>query len=117
MNINNKLSKTRRRIRTRSKIKGTKDMPRLSVFRSNRFIFAQLIDDDKGKTIVGVSEKHLDKNTDGKKTERAKALGLLLAKKAALKKIKNVVFDKGSYRYHGRIEALAQGVREGGISF
>lgn len=106
----------KRKIRTRSKIKGTEEKPRLSVFKSNRFIYAQLINDEKGKTIVGVSEKHLKEKTTGK-SAKAKAVGVLLAKKAIEKKIKKVVFDKGSYAYHGRISEIAKGAREGGLKF
>lgn len=108
--------KQKRQIRTRSKIRGTQDRPRLSVFKSNRFIYAQLINDTAGKTIVGVSEKHLKEKLTGKST-RAKAVGVLLAKKAIDKKIKKVVFDRGSYSYHGRISSIAQGAREGGLEF
>jgi large subunit ribosomal protein L18 len=105
----------KRKIRVRSKIRGTKDVPRLSVFRSNRYIYAQLIDDEKGKTVLGVLEKNLEHTKGVKKIERAKALGLLLAKKAMDKKIKKVVFDRGSYAYHGRVRLLAEGAREGGL--
>lgn len=109
-------SKIRRKIRVRSKIRGTEKRPRLSVFRSNRFIYAQLINDTAGKTIVGVSEKHLKEKLAGKST-RAKAVGILLAKKAFDKKIKKAVFDRGSYSYHGRISKIAEGAREGGLGF
>ena len=108
--------KQKRQIRTRSKIRGTQNRPRLSVFKSNRFIYAQLINDTAGKTIVGVSEKHLKEKLTGKST-RAKAVGVLLAKKAIDKKIKKVVFDRGSYSYHGRISEIAKGAREGGLEF
>lgn len=109
-------SKIRRKIRVRSKIRGTEKRPRLSVFRSNRFIYAQLINDTAGKTIVGVSEKHLKEKLAGK-SAKAKAVGILLAKKALDKKIKKAVFDRGSYSYHGRINEIAQGAREGGLEF
>ena len=108
--------KTKRQIRVRSKIKGTRQRPRLSVFRSNKFMYVQLIDDDKGQTIMGTSEKDLDK-TSKTKIERARALGIVLAKKAIAKKIKTVVFDRGCYAYHGRVRALAEGSREGGLKF
>lgn len=111
----NKL-KIKRQIRTRSKIRGTQDRPRLSVFRSNRFMYAQIINDEMRKTIVGVSEKHLKEKLTGKST-RAKAVGILLAKKAIEKKIKKVAFDRGSYSYHGRISEIAKGAREGGLEF
>lgn len=108
--------KIKRQIRTRSKIKGTADRPRLSVYKSNRFMYAQLIDDEARKTIVGASEKQLKEAPSGK-IARAKAVGALLAQKAIDKKIKKVVFDRGSYEYHGRISGIAQGAREGGLEF
>lgn len=108
--------KLKRQIRTRSKIRGTGKRPRLSVFRSNRFMYAQLINDEERKTVVGVSEKHLKEKLTGKST-RAKAVGVLLAKKALDKKIERVVFDRGSYSYHGRISSVAKGAREGGLKF
>ena len=108
--------KIKRQVRTRSKISGTADRPRLSVYKSNRFMYAQLIDDVVGKTIVGVSEKHLKETVSGK-IARAKALGILLAKKGIEKKIKKVVFDRGSYSYHGRVSGIAEGAREGGLEF
>lgn len=109
--------KLQRKIRVRSKIKGTGNLPRLCVYRSNKYIYVQLIDDDKRGTILGVSEKHLDRVKGMKKSERARALGELLAKKAAEKKIKKIVFDRGSYPYRGRVMAVAQGAREGGLEF
>lgn len=115
--MNNRKQKLKRQIRTRSKVRGTEDKPRLSVFRSNRFIYAQLIDDEKGKTILGVSEKDVNNVKGMKKIERSKALGLFLAKKATDKKIKRAVFDRGSYAYHGRVSFFAQGAREGGLKF
>lgn len=111
-----KNSKLRRQIRTRSKIKGTEKRPRLSVYRSNRFMYAQLINDENGKTIIGVSEKHLKETLAGK-IAKAKAVGVLLAKKASEHKIKKAVFDRGSYLYHGRISGIADGAREGGLEF
>lgn len=108
--------KIKRQIRTRSKIKGTANRPRLSVYKSNRFMYAQLINDEERKTVIGVSEKHL-KEVISSKIARAKAVGTLLAKKAISKKIKKVVFDRGSYSYHGRINGIAEGAREGGLEF
>jgi len=105
----------KRQKRVRSKIRASKDRPRLCVFRSNKFIYAQIIDDEKGKTLIGVSEKEL--TGKGAKSENAKKLGEMLAKKAIAKKIKTVVFDRGSYSYHGRVKALAEGAREGGLVF
>ena len=107
--------KTRRQIRTRHAINRGEKRPRLSVFRSNKYIFAQLIDDEKNRTILGMSEKAL--KTKGTKTERAKALGLLVASKAKAKKISKIVFDRGSYSYHGRVKSIAEGLREGGLEF
>ena len=115
--MENKKQKIKRQIRIRSKFKGTKQKPRLSVFRSNKFMYAQLIDDEKGQTILAVCEKDLDDKTSKIKTERAKALGIALAKQAKTKKIQAVVFDRGSYAYHGRVKALAEGSREGGLKF
>lgn len=114
--MNKNKQKIKRQIRTRAKIKGTAERPRLSVFKSNRFIYVQLINDEVRKTILGVSEKHLKETLVGK-IARARALGILLAKEAIDKKIKKVVFDRGSYSYHGRISGIAQGVREGGLEF
>jgi large subunit ribosomal protein L18 len=106
--------KQKRQLRTRNKVKASGRV-RVSVFRSNKYIFAQLIDDKKNVTLVGVSEKNL--KTKGTKTEKAKALGLLLAEKAKSKKVTKIVFDRGSYAYHGRVKSLAEGLREGGMEF
>ncbi len=106
--------KTRRQLRTRNKIKSM-GRPRVSVFRSNKYIFAQLIDDTKNVTVIGVSEKNI--KTTGTKSERAKALGIVLAEKAKAKKITKIVFDRGSYAYHGRVKNVAEGLREGGMEF
>ncbi|MBI2621896.1 MAG: 50S ribosomal protein L18 [Candidatus Levybacteria bacterium] len=105
----------RRKVRIRSKISSNKDRLRLSVYRSNKHLFVQLIDDVKGNTLLGVSDKSL--KDGGTKTERAKALGLLLASKLKIKKIKKIVFDRGSYAYHGRVKSIAEGLREGGVEF
>ena len=114
MNKNDK--KLRREKRIRAKVKGTNDKPRLSVFRSNQYIYAQIINDETGETILGISEKDLGEKKI-KKLEKAKELGLAIAKKALEKKIKKVVFDRGSYAYHGRVKSLAEGAREGGLTF
>jgi len=105
----------RRRIRNRATIFGTAVKPRLSVFRSNLYTYAQLIDDNAGKTIVSASTKELAKAKKGKKTDQSKELGALLAEKAIKLDIKEAVFNKGPYLYHGRVKALADGVREAGI--
>lgn len=111
-------SKTRdkRKARTRQKMHGTPERPRVAIFRSHQNIYAQIIDDEKMVTLVGLSEKHLE-NAPIKKIERAHALGKLLAEKAVEKKIKTIVFDRSGYTYHGRIKALADGMREGGLQF
>lgn len=106
----------KRQKRVRAKVRGTKDMPRLSVYRSNRYLYGQLINDEKAVTIVGISEKELD-NKNVTKSSRAKELGILFAKKVISKKIKKVRFDRGSYKYHGRVKAFADGAREGGLQF
>jgi large subunit ribosomal protein L18 len=113
MKINTKLQ---RQTRIRTKVRLNVDRPRLSVYRSNSYIYGQIIDDTKNKTLLGVSEKVLGKEK-GTKTEKAKNLGIAIARKALEKKIKEVVFDKGTYRYHGRVKALAEGAREGGLKF
>jgi large subunit ribosomal protein L18 len=100
--------------RVRAKITGTKDCPRLVVFRSLNNHFAQLIDDTKGITIVSFSDYKLDK---GNKTERAKQLGLKIAELAKEKKIDTCKFDRNGYKYHGRVKAIADGAREGGLKF
>jgi large subunit ribosomal protein L18 len=107
--------KIRRKIRTRAKVQGTTERPRLSIHRSNKFVYAQLIDDGSGKTVVGASQKEV--KATGSKTEIAKELGKLIAQKAIASKVKKVVFDRGSYAYHGRVKALAEGAREGGLEF
>lgn len=111
-----KIRKARRAIRIRAKIEAQSTSPRLSVFRSNKHIYAQVIDDTIGKTLVSVSEKEVEV-TKSTKIEKAKVVGQKLAEKALKAKVKNVVFDKGAYKYHGRVKALAEGAREGGLVF
>jgi len=113
---NKKTPIERREKRVRGKIVGTESTPRLSVYRSSQYIYAQLIDDEKGKTLLGVSERHLEETT-GNKTDKARHLGVYLGKKAVEKKIKRAIFDRGSYGYHGRVQAFAEGAREGGLEF
>ena len=98
--------------------KGTSKRPRLSVYRSNRYIYAQLIDDLKGVTLITVSEKELEitKKEKTKPVERAKQVGELLAKKAIKKKIKKAIFDRRNYKYHGRVKNLADGARSEGMT-
>ena len=113
------MSKETRHKRVRAKIAGTKYKPRLSVFRSNKHIFLQLIDDNSKKTLISASDLKLNPPAGGKgtKTEIAREVGKKLAELAKLKKIKNVVFDRGGYKDHGRVKAVAEGAREGGLSF
>jgi large subunit ribosomal protein L18 len=101
----------------RGKVRGTAERPRLAVFRSNRGIFAQLVDDDAGRTIAGYSWVNLPKSFKGDKTEQAAEVGRQLAAAAKQAGIESVVFDRGGYLYHGRVKALADGAREGGLSF
>ncbi len=105
----------RRHNKIRMTINGTDKIPRLSVFRSNRGMFIQLINDLNGKTIVSVSVKEL--GVSGKKVEISFKLGKLLAEKALQKNISQIVFDRGGYKYHGRVKAVADGAREGGLVF
>lgn len=106
----------RRHVRIKSKIKGTKKCPRLSVFRSNKYIYAQLIDDINGKTLVSANNVKINKDKLNK-TQVAKKIGSSLAKKAIDNKITKIVFDRGGYKYHGRVKAVAEGAREGGLKF
>ena len=107
-----------RHTRVRKKVVGTTDIPRLNVFRSNKNIFAQIIDDEKGVTLVSASsiDKEL-KLTNGGNLEAATKVGELIAKRAKKAKISKVVFDRGGYLYHGRVEALANAARENGLEF
>lgn len=108
-------NRTKRHYRIRKYIKGTVERPRLSVFRSSKHIFAQVIDDTNSKTLV--SESDLKTAGNGSKMERAYQVGQKLAEKALKAGIKSVVFDRGGFLYHGRIEKLAKGAREGGLNF
>lgn len=112
------IKKTDKRIRLkkkiRSKISGTAALPRLSVFRSNKFIYAQIIDDTKGKTLASASDIKITKGT---KTERAKQIGADIAGKAIALKLTNVVFDRNGFKYTGRIKLVADSAREAGLKF
>ncbi|HID94078.1 MAG TPA: 50S ribosomal protein L18 [bacterium (Candidatus Stahlbacteria)] len=105
----------RRHKRVRKKIIGTKERPRLSVYRSLKHIYAQLIDDEAAHTLVASST--IGMTNSGTKTEKSKMCGRILAEKALSKGIERVVFDRGGYKYHGRVKALADGAREGGLKF
>ncbi len=115
MQFTKKIDQKIRHKRVRAKIIGTKEIPRLCVFRSNKHIYAQLIDDEKGKTLVSVKDVEIKKKN--KKTELAFEVGKLIAKKAIEKKIEKIVFDRAGYQYHGRVKSLADGAREGGLKF
>ncbi len=108
-------SKIRNRIR--KAIKGTAERPRLSVFRSNKAIYAQVIDDIKGVTIVAASSRESGVDVKTNKVEQAVAVGKILAEKAKAAGVSSVVFDRGGYLYHGRVKALADGAREAGLQF
>ena len=106
----------RRRRRVRAKIRGSAERPRLSVYRSNRGVFAQLIDDDAGRTLASVSWTEPELRELGS-MEQAKRAGALLAERAKGAGIETCVFDRGGYRFHGRVAAIAEGAREGGLRF
>ena len=106
----------RRRHRVRAKVTGTAERPRLSVYRSNRGIFAQLIDDVDGKTLAAANWTEADLRDLGR-TEQAKKAGEVLAERAKKAGVETCVFDRSGYRYHGRVKALAEGAREGGLKF
>lgn len=110
----NKGLRIKRHNKVRKRIVGTKDRPRLSVFRSNQHIYAQIIDDQTGKTLAAVADLSLDKM---QKNKKAYEVGKKLAEKAQKLKIKKVVFDRGGFLYHGRVAELGKGAREGGLEF
>ncbi|MBD3282036.1 MAG: 50S ribosomal protein L18 [Candidatus Portnoybacteria bacterium] len=109
-------NRNRRHKRVRAKIKGSEKIPRLCVFRSNKHIYGQLINDEKGETVLMVSDKEI-KKPKLKKVEISKEVGKEIAKKAKSKKIDKIIFDRGGYKYHGRVKALAEGAREEGLKF
>jgi large subunit ribosomal protein L18 len=114
--VTKRQARLRRRRRVRARITGTAERPRLSVYRSNRGVFAQLIDDRKGHTLAAVNwiEPELRKLTA---SDQAKKAGELLAERAKAAGVETCVFDRGGYQYHGRVKALADGAREGGLAF
>lgn len=108
----------RRHLRVRNKVRGTEERPRLVVFRSSKHIYAQLVDDERGVTLVGASDLAAGIQVDGKgKTGKSFAVGQLVAAKAKDRGIARVVFDRGGYQYHGRVKAVADGARKGGLEF
>jgi len=115
-----RIARLRRRRRIRGKIRGTADRPRLSVFRSSRHIYAQVINDDLGTVLISAStvDSGLKGSLkEGGNVEAAKEVGKLLAERATEKSINTVTFDRGGFRYHGRVKALAEAAREGGLKF
>jgi len=110
-------SRTKRRARIRGRISGTPDAPRLCVYRSNEHIYAQLVDDIAQITLVSSSTVAKGLKLNGNKQQEAELVGEDIAKKAKAKGIEKVVFDRGGYLYHGRVKALAEGARKGGLSF
>jgi large subunit ribosomal protein L18 len=117
MSVDKRVARQRRHARVRRRIRGTAERPRLSVYRSNAGIYAQVIDDVAGRTIVAAStlDSGADAPADGGKVAAAKAVGLRLAERARAEGIESVVFDRGGNRYTGRVQALADGAREGGL--
>jgi len=113
--IEKKAKRIIRHKRVRAKIAGTESKPRLCVFRSNQHIYVQLIDDITGKVILSLNDVKI--KGKGKKADSSKKLGKMIAEKAIEKKITEVVFDRGGYKYHGRVKALAEGAREAGLKF
>lgn len=114
---NRKESRVKRHLRVRKKVSGTPEMPRLSVYRSEKNIYAQIIDDTKGITLVSASSLDKELEAVGSNKEGAKLVGEFIAKKAIEKGISKVVFDRGGYIYHGRVKELAEGAREAGLQF
>ena len=114
---NRKLERERRHKRVRTKISGTSECPRLCVFRSNTNLYAQIIDDSKGITLVQASTLDKEVKTKHSNKEAAKEVGTLIAKRALEKKIENVVYDRGGYVYHGVVKELAESAREAGLKF
>ena len=109
--------RTNIRYRIRKRVTGTADKPRLSVFRSNKEIYCQVIDDVNGITIAAASSRESGIAKDGNKTEQATAVGKLIAERAKEKNVSTLIFDRSGYLYHGRVKALADGAREGGLKF
>jgi large subunit ribosomal protein L18 len=108
------VSRQRRHLRVRKKVTGTAERPRLVVFRSDKHIYAQLVDDDAGRTLATISSVKVG---DGKKSDKAAEVGKQVAAAAKERGITRVVFDRGGYKYHGRVKAVADGAREGGLEF
>lgn len=112
-----KAQRQKRHRRVRSKLSGTPERPRLNVFRSERHIYAQIIDDTRGATLCAASSVERDFGGGGGNKDAAKRVGLAIAERARAKGVETVVFDRGGYIYHGRVQQLAEGAREGGLKF
>ncbi|MEX0622209.1 MAG: 50S ribosomal protein L18 [Candidatus Woykebacteria bacterium] len=112
-----RLARIKRRKSIRAKITGTKERPRLNVFRSSRYIYAALVDDTVGKTLISTGEKDINKSEKKTKKEKAFLVGKKIAEKAAKEGISKVVFDRAGYLFHGRLKELAAGAKEGGLKF
>jgi len=117
MGFNKEGRRKRIHFRIRKKVQGTAARPRLAVYRSNKEIYAQLIDDLKGATLASASSRDKGMSVTGTKVEQSKQVGQKLAENAKAANIETVVFDRGGYLYHGRVKALAEGAREGGLKF
>jgi large subunit ribosomal protein L18 len=117
MKLSTREARVRRQKRVRGKVVGTAARPRLAVYRSNLGIYAQLVDDAEGRTLTSVGWKQLPKSFKGTKTDQAREVGKLLADRAKKAGVGTVVFDRAGYLYHGRVKALAEGAREGGLDF
>ena len=115
--IDSNAQRLKRHARVRGKISGTAECPRLAVYRSNKNIYAQIIDDVKGATLVSASSLEAGFEGIGSNKEAAKKVGMMIAERAVQKGIEVVVFDRGGYIYHGRVSELAEGAREGGLKF
>ena len=109
--------RNRRRVRVRRKLRGTPERPRLSVYRSNKYIYAQVVDDIEGVTVAAASSQEPDLRSDRLNIETAAKVGTLVADRAKEAGVTTVVFDRGGYKYHGRLKALADAAREGGLEF
>jgi large subunit ribosomal protein L18 len=116
MKLSTRDARARRRRRIRGKVEGTSTRPRLAVYRSNKAIYAQVIDDGAGTTLAAASTQQLSGGA-GSRTEQAAEVGKLVAERAKEHGVEQVVFDRGGYLYHGRVKALADGAREGGLNF
>jgi large subunit ribosomal protein L18 len=110
-------ARSRRHLRVRRKVRGTTEKPRLAVYRSNRYIYAQVIDDLEGRTLAAASSQEADLRTERLNVETAKKVGTMVADRAKEAGVTSVVFDRGGYKYHGRLKALADAAREAGLEF